>query len=73
MEERERNLKKDNAEKEAQLESQAMELSRYKDLLSLREREISELKTEKESVSKTQDALQRKIKELEKEKTDLTS
>ena len=50
-----------------------MELGRYKDLLGLREREIGELKSDKESQNRSKEALQRKIKELEKEKTDLAS
>jgi phage shock protein A len=49
-----------------------LELDRYKDLLGLREKEISQLKAREATFRKQEDALKKKIAQLEHEKHEIS-
>lgn len=71
LEDNEKLLKKETASKDRVSSESELELKRYKDLLGLREKEISSLKSEMDHVKTKDDSLKKRVSELEREKNDL--
>ena len=72
LEDQEKLLKKEVATKERVSSESELELNRYKDLLGLREKEISSLNQQIDQLRSKDDGMKKRIDELEKEKTELS-
>ena len=73
LEDQEKQLKKEITQREGEKSETELELNRYKDLLSLREKEIESYKKVSKDYDKQVDGLNKKIAYIEKEKKDLSS
>lgn len=71
LEDQEKLLKKEVAVKEKVSSESELELKRYKDLLSLREKEISGLKDQMDQLRSNDESLKKRVDELEKDKVEL--
>lgn len=71
LEDQEKLLKKHAKEKEKEQGETDLELNRYKDLLSLREKEISSMKKELDMVRQKNQTNVKRVEDLEKEKQEL--
>ncbi len=71
LEDQEKLLKKEVAVKEKVSSESELELKRYKDLLNLREKEISGLKDTMDQLRTNDESLKKRVDELEKDKLDL--
>ena len=65
-------MKKEVATKEKVSSESELELNRYKDLLGLREKEISSLNKEIDQLRNKDDGMKKRVDELEKEKNELS-
>jgi hypothetical protein len=65
-------MKKDSEERAFEKSEMKQELDRYKDLLSLREKEINQLKTKDTAFKKSEEVWKKKIAQLEGEKKEMS-
>ena len=72
LEDHEKLLKKEVDNKEKETDEKELELKRYKDLLGLREKEVSQLKSNSEQMRLNDESLKKRIDTLEQEKTELS-
>ena len=71
LEDQEKLLKKEVESKEKEQGEKELELKRYKDLLSLREKEVSQLKNDSEQMRLNDESLKKRVDALEQEKAEL--
>ena len=65
LEDQEKLLKKEVESKEKEQGEKELELKRYKDLLSLREKEVSQLKNDSEQMRLNDESLKKRVDALE--------